>query len=305
MAKFEVERDGFNEFIQAVICKGIMNVENNKVKEGDFFIDFLISVKEDGIFITATDTKQHKLIAQHVFKIKNDSNKKGAVIVEEGEIPITNVVDLTEAMDLCGRGKGIDIYVQYPNEENKVVVGRTGTKTAWQFPTQGKKQVMSLTKCADINHKWNDESKQVVSISKKSGNELKWPQKVMVLPEEISDIAKANAKFVKEKMVSLSLKGNEMLLALGKITSDRKGTQQVVNISRMVMGDGGWEDGNDAEDVESKFFHGFYAVLQNIPNSCALELHFAKFGLGFMCWARAFNGMMELNYCIPFEIEKK
>jgi hypothetical protein len=53
-AVFEVDREEFRTFVESVRCKGILNVDDEKVKQGNLFNDLLLAVTKDGLFVKAT-----------------------------------------------------------------------------------------------------------------------------------------------------------------------------------------------------------------------------------------------------------
>jgi len=307
VANFEVNRDDFITFLEAARCQGILHVDNDKVKQGLLFSNFLLSVTKNGVFIKGLDTKQNKVIAQHIFRPYNkDTCNKGAVMVSEGDIPVTDVKDLLKALSLCTGGKDDVVVVLYPDSENRIFVGKKGTETGWSFPSKGKREVTSLEKADTINHIWDNKESRVVSTSKQTGQVLKWKHKITALPEELKMVATDMKDFVKQRVVALDIKGGNVVFSLGTVNATRKGKRQLLDISRQVYDEAkkAWVPvgkGDKVDDISANYFHGFYAVLQNIPDANALELHFQKFGAMDMCWIRSFSSFMELNFCIPFE----
>lgn len=302
MARFTVNKNVFQDFIDAVECTGIIHVDNHKVKKGTLFENFLMVIGDDGVKIVGTDTKQNKVLGKHALLPRGDNNPKGVEVEEEGEIPITSTGDLKTAVSRCTGGIGRDITILYPTEDNKIMVMKEGTSTAWSFPTKGKKAITSLEN-ANASHEWKED--RVVSVSKKTGNEKIWDEKLIVLPDEIKEIAKDMNDFVKEKKVTLSIDGLTVLFKLGE--GDKKGKRQLMDISRQRLYDDGWGPvaDQDMSSIESDYFHGFYAVLQSIPSDNMLEIHFTQMGSGYVLWVHSTSTAMELNYLVPYENRKK
>lgn len=315
---FEVDRESFKTFLEAANCRGVLSVDNEKVKSGDLFANLLLQVTEEGIIIKGTDTKSAKVIAQHLYKAKSEKVPKGVVVISQGDIPVTSVSDMLKAISHCTGGKDDTMIVMYPYAGEKCIfVGKKGTETGWSFPSKGKKDVTSLEKTDRINHVWDPKEMRVVSTSSKTGQVFKWKNKIIVLPEEVTQVASDMSSFIKQKTVSLVIDGNKMIFSLGDVNSSRKGKRQLLDISRQVWveskeqgkPDKGWMQVTETDKtdvVTSQFFHGFYAVLQNIPMKNVLEMHFQEFEKGkSMCWVRSYNMTTELHFLIPFETDKK
>lgn len=311
-AVFEVDRDEFKAFMEGIRCKGILNVDEEKVKQGNLFNDMLLAVTKEGIFVKATDSKQNKVIAQHFYRTYDKEKRpKGATIVSEGEIPVTSLENALKAMDLCTNNESI--VVMYPDNEGMVFIGNKGTDTGWSFITKGKKDLSCLAKVDEINHVWVPETGQVKSTSKQTGQVVFWQTKITCLPEEITKVATDMKDFVKQKVVWLRIKGQKAIFSLGSANASKKGKREIMDFSRQRW-DGKWvnvKNDDQVPDVEGSYCHGFYAVLQNIPQENKLELFFQKFpknkqgDLMDMCWVRSFDSTMELHFCIPFEIETR
>jgi hypothetical protein len=314
-AVFEVDREEFRTFVESVRCKGILNVDDEKVKQGNLFNDLLLAVTKDGLFVKATDSKQNKVIAQHFYRtFDKDNRPKGAVIVSEGEIPITSIENALKAVDLCTSGKSDVITVAYPDNEGMVFIGSKGTDTGWSFITKGRKDLSCLAKVDEINHVWVPETRQVKSTSKQSGQVLFWETRLTVLPEEITKVATDMKDFVKQKVVWLRINNGKVIFSLGTANASRKGKRELLDYSRQKFDGKQWVNVAATDklvDIEGSYCHGFYAVLQNIPLKNNLELYFHKFpkdkvgGLMDMCWVRSYSATMELHFCIPFEVESK
>jgi len=294
MPRFNTDKNTLETFVNAIKCEGITSVDSDKVKSGTLFNDFVLDVKEDAVYCNATDTKSHKVIAQHVLK--------DVEIVEEGEIYVTDTGNFVKAMDRCGGGKGDRISVLYPDEYNGITIQRMGTKTAFSFPTQGKKDVTSLERTTNIPHVWDDEAKNVLSTSAKSGKSFHWQHKLIADPDDLAEIAKDMKDFVKQKVVTMTISNGEVLFNLGNISSTKKGKRQLFASVRQEFKDGKWMPAEEgAEDIVSNYYHGFYAVIQNIPSKQPMELYFGKFGNGYMVWIRSFSSKMDLHYLVPHD----
>jgi hypothetical protein len=326
MPKFEVNVPLFKEFINAVKCHGVLHIDEQSVKSGILFADFQLTVvaskDEEGniiddadgmkVLCIATDTGTNKVIAQHVLK--------EVVVLEDGPIYITDTNDLVTAMTRCGGGAKDTLIVTYPDEENKVRIQKKGTETGFSFPTKGKADLMSLERTEAIPHWWDKEKNTIISHSNKRQVDFPWIHKIVTVPDEISEVAKDMKDFVKQKVVHVSIVDQKVLFKMGKVAASKKGNRQLLGVSRFVYNDkkSTWLPvTDDVEDIESNFYHGFYAVLQNIPKKQPLELYFQYFGPPpkkneetgelekklpwFMCWIRSFSSKMDLHYLVPFD----
>lgn len=296
-ATFIVNKHSFEKFINSVKCTGIIHVDNEKVKSGSLFENFLIEAKDDGITVTATDTKQNRVIAQHSFKGEN------VTVLHDGKIPITDTKDLSNAMKRIGGTEkdNIRIEIKYPDEDGYTRITQIGTETAFSFPTTGEGQLTSMAKVDDIQHFWNIEGNYVHSFSKKRQEWLPWKHKIIVIPSEIREVAKDMRDFVKKKVVHLRITKDSVNLNLGDKISTKKGNRQLLQVTRLYLDNNKWTGNVPDETIEADYFHGFYAVLQNLTDDLATELHFINLLGGWMCWIRAVGTEAELNYLVPFD----
>lgn len=294
--RFVVNKDPFEEFIKDVECKGVINVDNEKVKSGSLFENFMIESKDGMVKVTATDTKQNRVIAQHSFR--GESVK----IIDEGRIPITNAKDFVSAMNRLGGTKKekVRMEVEYPDEDGNIRVTRLGTDIAFSFPTAGEGDITSLEKVDKIVHFWNEEGKYVHSYSKKMEKYIPWPHKIIAIPSELNEIAKDMKDFVKQKVVHLHV-GKKVTFNLGDKVSLKKGSRELLQYGRMYLKDGEWVTSIPDEEIDANYFHGFYAILQNLKDDLAVELHFINLLGGWMCWVHAVGIEAELNYLVPFD----
>jgi len=295
--RFIVNKHPFMEFIKDVACKGVIHVDNEKVKSGVLFENFLIEAKDDMLEVTATDTKQNRVIAQHSFK------GEGVKILGKGRIPITNTKDFVTAMKRLGGTKkeNVRMEVLYPDKDGNIRVTRMGTDTAFSFPTSGEGDITSLEKVDEIKHFWNVEGKYVHSYSKKQDKYLPWEHKVVVIPSELSEVAKDMKNFVKKKVVHVRIAG-KITFNLGDKVSQKKGSRELLQFTRMYLKNGEWSAEYPKDEIiEANYFHGFYAILQNLKDDLAVELHFIHLLGGWICWIHAVGTEAELNYLIPPE----
>lgn len=320
MTKFTANRDTFMSFVADTECKGIMDVNNNaKVKAGSLYGDFLLTAKDNEIRVDATDTKINKVIAQHVF------HEAGTTIDEEGTIPITSVPDFIKAMGRLGakskkkEDKNL-MMVQYPYENTLINVSKVGTDTAWAFPTAGEGMLKSQESITSVIHKWAGD--HVEGFSKSQNKRVPWPYKLTVVPSEIKEIASDMKDFTKSRTVHASINPKKVVFFLGTV-QPKHGARELMQWAlfkyanwqeegpeegpkTIVPGSGAWEPvPDDMPPIEANYFHGFYAVLQNLSDDLATELHFININGGWMCWIHAASASYDLNYMVPFDSGEK
>jgi len=311
---FLVNRDKFRCFVEAVQAKGISDVsDKEKVTTGELFENFLLEAVKGGIVVTATDTKQNRVIAQHSMKAGD-----GLEVKSPGKIPVTNMKDfLTCLQRVGGDKKSKNIQVEYPDEENKILFSKIGSDTGFQCSTKGEGDLTSQEKINEIKHSWNPELKVVVSKSSQKSMDIPWPHKVIVVPSALREIAKDVSCYVKQRTARMEMKGVKVVFFLGDPNSSRKGARELqpVNRKQLVFEHAaadkkGWtalakvnwtEPKADAEDIVANYYHGFYAVLQALDDGLQTEMHFINLLGGWMCWIHAENADMELNYMIPYD----
>jgi hypothetical protein len=318
--EFEVNREAFRQFVENVQCKGISDVsEKEKVTQGELFENCLLeAVKGKGIVVKATDTSINKVIGQHLLR-EGESLK----VVTEGEVPVTNIKNLLIAIGRTGgdkKGRCMQVLYPDPDEANKIRLTRIGTETAFSFTTSGRGDITSLKDTSDIRHRWDAKLGCVISTSTKTKTEIPWTHKIIVVPAALRELAKDVSSFVKQRVARMSMAGQKCTFLLGEATASKKGGRELTPITRKVIDaeiaepdKDGWkhvakttwkEAGDDAEKVEAKYYHGFYAVIQSLEDSLQTELHWGKIpGLGdsWYCWVHAENALMELNYMVPYD----
>jgi hypothetical protein len=294
--RFIVNKHTFEDFIKDVECKGIIHVESEKVKSGVLFENFLIEAKDGRIVVIATDTKQNRVIAQHSFRGEK------VKILDEGSVPITNTKDFITAMKRLGgtRKDKVRMELEYPDEDGNIRVSRVGTDIGFSFPTQGMGELTSLEKVDDIRHFWNEDGNHVHSYSKKQHMYLPWPHTIIAIPSELSEVAKDMKDFVKKKVVHVRIT-DRVNFNLGDKVSLKKGNRELLQATRMYLDNGEWSSKIPDEPIDANYFHGFYAILQNLKDDHAVELHFINLLGGWMCWIHAIGTEAELNYLVPFD----
>lgn len=311
-----VNRETLRRFVEDVQCKGISEVsDKEKVTQAELFENFLLELKKGvGLIVTATDTHINMVIAQHVLKEGDD------VKVEvDGKIPVTNIKNFLTALSRVGGDKkGRNTQLIYPDEENRIRLSRLGTETSFSFPTEGEEKLTSLVNVSGIKHHWSKERGCVISESAKTNAEIPWPHKIVVVPAALRELAKDVSTFVKQRVSRLKVEGGKAVFALGDATASRKGGRELQPITRKVLKfemdvpkkkdemarikSSSWVDADDkAENIEANYYHGFYAVVGNVDDSLATEIHWANILGGWMMWVHAENATTELNYMVPYD----
>jgi len=316
-----VNREALRRFVEDVQCKGISEVsEKEKVTTAELFENFLLEAKKGvGIVVTATDTHINMVIAQHVLKEGDDLEVK-----VEGRVPVTNIFNFLKAISRVGgdkKGKNVQLLYPDPDEANKIRLTRIGTETAWAFVTEGEEKITSLEKTTTIKHHWSPEFGCVVASSNQRKEDMPWPHKVIVVPSMLRELAKDVSSFVKQGVTSMRLAGGKMVFHLGDATASRKGGRDLQPITRKVLAfelaepdDNGWKHlvkatwkdaGDDAGEIEARYYHGLYAVIGNIDDSLATEIHFINLLGGWLMWVHAENAGTRLDYMLPFDRDIK
>lgn len=315
MAEFIVKSSVLDKFINGIICRGILTLtgDGKTVSKGNLFEDFLLNVGKDGVSCRGRDTKSCKVWGIHLLKPSDENTPNGVEIVEEGEIPVTKIDDFLTAMKRASSGyKDVNLSVKYPTEENKILISVAGKSTGFSFPTGGKGKIASTIDLDDKqkggfqSHRYNKDIGNVVAISGNSGREYFWTYKVIVLPSEISEVTKDVGDFVKNKVVVMKILEDRVMFNMGKGNSLKKGSRQVDGIHRQIFDPETkeWQVDDDAKEIVSAYYHGFYAVLQNLSEKDNLvEMYFWDLGkdakVGWVCWVRRVCNNMVFNYLIP------